>query len=63
MTNIQVFTGFKATLTEVALAFVPLLVSFIFFQLWSLNLSRSRFMNMLKGIFLTFIGLSLFLQE
>ncbi|MDD4562643.1 MAG: DUF1538 domain-containing protein [Syntrophomonadaceae bacterium] len=62
MMNIQVFTGFRATLIEVALAFVPLLVSFIIFQFWSLNLSRTRFVNMLKGILLTFVGLSLFLQ-
>lgn len=62
MMGIQVFTGFRSTLAEVALAFVPLVVSFIIFQFWILKLSGAKFMNMLKGMVLTFIGLSLFLQ-
>ena len=47
---------------EVGLAFVPLAVCFVFFQYWTLKLSRARFANMLKGMALAFIGLALFLQ-
>jgi hypothetical protein len=60
--NIQVFTGFSSTMLEVGLAFVPLAVCFVFFQYWTLKLSRARFANMLKGMALAFIGLALFLQ-
>lgn len=60
--DIQVFTGFKTTVIEVALAFVPLLFCFVIFQCWTHNLSRTRFVNILKGMLLTFLGLTLFLQ-
>ena len=49
-------------LLEVALALIPLVIALLIFQVFVIKLSRDRVVNLIKGIVLTFIGLSLFLQ-
>lgn len=62
MKDIAVFTGFGHVLIEVAIALAPLTILFMFLQVWLLKLPKQRFFNTLKGLALTFLGLSLFLQ-
>ncbi|NLL57324.1 MAG: DUF1538 domain-containing protein [Firmicutes bacterium] len=62
MKEIQIFTGFDQVLLEVAAALLPLTVIYLFLQIWLLKYPKQRVLNSLKGIFLTFIGLSIFLQ-
>jgi hypothetical protein len=57
-----VFEGFGQVLLEVALALIPLVIAFLVFQVFLIKLSKDRIVNLIKGIVLTFIGLSLFLQ-
>lgn len=47
---------------EAALALVPLVVLFSIFQVFYLKLSGKKVFNILKGLVLAFLGLSLFLQ-
>jgi len=60
--KIQIFAGFFQTVAEVALALTPLLLFFIFFQIFFLKLPREKFLNILKGVLLAFFGLVFFLQ-
>ncbi len=46
---------------EVLIVLTPIFIIFVVFQLFILKLPRSYFFNTLKGFFLTFIGLILFL--
>jgi len=46
---------------DVALALTPLVVIFFFFQVFLFKLPKSGALNILKGIFLTFIGIVFFL--
>ncbi len=46
---------------EVAIALAPLLVIFVIYQFFFLKLPKSEAKNVLKGMFLTFIGLIMFL--
>lgn len=62
MNEIQIFTGFTHVLQEVAMALIPLAIIFLFLQIWLLKFPKQRVINILKGLFLTFIGLSFFLQ-
>jgi hypothetical protein len=62
VSGVQVFTGFSHILLEVALALLPLLLLFIFFQVYYLKLPRYKLKQMGMGLILTFAGLSLFLQ-
>ncbi len=62
MNNIQVFHGFTHVLAEVSLALIPLIILFGVFQLFFLKLPKDKLINILKGLVLTFLGLSLFLQ-
>lgn len=62
MKDIQIFTGFGHVLVEVALALLPLLVLFSFFQIFFLKLPKKKIINIVKGMVLTFLGLSFFLQ-
>ncbi len=59
---VKMFTGFPHILAEVALALAPLLIFFIFFQIFFLKLPRKKFFNILKGAVPAFLGLALFLQ-
>ena len=60
--KVQIFAGFSHTLAEVALALAPLLIFFILFQIFFLKLPREKFLNILKGALITFLGLVFFLQ-
>lgn len=62
MKDIQIFTGFNHVLVEVALALLPLLVLFIFFQIFFLKLPKKKIIDIIRGMILTFLGLSFFLQ-
>lgn len=62
MSNIIVFHGFSHVLAEVSLALVPLIILFAIFQIFFLKLPKNQIINIVKGLVLTFLGLSLFLQ-
>jgi len=62
LNNIKIFYGFSHVLTEVALALVPLIIFFLFFQIVYLKLPKEKIVKLLIGLVLTFMGLSLFLQ-
>lgn len=58
----NIFAGFGHVLEEVALALTPLLLFFIFFQVLFLKLPLNKVWDVMKGMILTFLGLSFFLQ-
>ncbi|WP_138418937.1 DUF1538 domain-containing protein [Aquibacillus sediminis] len=60
--NIQVFEGFGSVLAEVAFALTPLIIFFLLFQFLFLRLPIRRLKDIGVGFFLTFLGLSFFLQ-
>jgi len=60
--NINIFDGFGYILFEVAMALIPLLLFFLFFQVFMLKLPWKKVIDIFIGVGLTFAGLSLFLQ-
>jgi hypothetical protein len=56
------FEGFTHVMREVFLALLPLIFFFSVMQVMYLRLPRQKIINMIKGLVLAFIGLSLFLQ-
>lgn len=62
LSELTVFKGFGGVLMEVAFALIPLLIFFGVCQIFFLKLPKSRIINIIKGVVLTFLGLSLFLQ-
>ncbi len=62
MNTVIIFEGFGDVLLEVLLALTPLVISFLIFQVFFLKLSKDKIINLIKGVILAFIGLSLFLQ-
>lgn len=62
MSEIRIFTGIGHVVAEVAAALVPLMLFFLFFQIFYLKLPRKKITDILKGVVLTFLGLTLFLQ-
>ncbi|RNA68525.1 DUF1538 domain-containing protein [Alteribacter keqinensis] len=58
----ELFEGFDHVFLEVTMAVIPLLIFFLVFQLFFLKMDKERIKNVLIGIVLTFMGLSLFLQ-
>jgi len=62
MMEIKIFEGFGNILYEVFLALIPLLLFFLFFQVFYLKLPLDRLVNIFKGLILAFVGLALFLQ-
>lgn len=60
--NISVFNGIAGVIIEVVFALVPLVLFFLIAQVLFLRLPWKRVTNIVKGIFLAFIGLTLFLQ-
>lgn len=62
MSDVKVFYGFSHVLLEVAYALVPLIILFLFIQAVFLKLPKEKLVNLFKGVILTYIGLSLFLQ-
>jgi len=62
MSEIHIFKGIGHVIFEVASALIPLMLFFLFFQIFYLKLPRKRITDILKGVVLTFAGLTLFLQ-
>lgn len=60
--DVKIFYGFDDVLFEVSVALVPLILFFAFFQIFMLKLPLKKVKDILVGIVLTFLGLSLFLQ-
>ncbi|NLN86383.1 MAG: DUF1538 domain-containing protein [Syntrophomonadaceae bacterium] len=56
------FNGFEIILEEVAIALSPIFIIVCLFQKFVFHLEREEFANIVKGYFLTFIGIALFLQ-
>lgn len=59
---INYFHGFEHALIEVALALLPLIIVFTFFQIFYLKLPMQRIGIVARGTVLAFLGLSLFLH-
>ncbi|MFT4309616.1 MAG: DUF1538 domain-containing protein [Candidatus Woesearchaeota archaeon] len=59
---IEYLEGFEHALLEVSLALLPLVLFFIFFQIFYLKLPFQRIIIVAKGTLLAFMGLSLFLH-
>lgn len=57
-----IFEGLGRTVLDVAYAMFPLLVIFIFFQVFFVRWPRRRFIVIFKGLALTYVGLVLFLH-
>lgn len=57
-----VFEGFTDVLLDVSLAFLPLILIFIVFNIFSWKLPRPQLTKILRGLLLAFVGLVLFLQ-
>lgn len=55
------FSHLIEILIDVTIALTPLVVIFLIYQVFFLKLPKSQALNILKGIFLTFIGLIFFL--
>ena len=62
MSDLVIFEGFEHILAEVAFALAPLLILFLLFQFFFLKLPINRVIIVVKGMVLTFLGLSFFLQ-
>lgn len=62
MSEIKIFTGIEHVVLEVSMALVPLILFFLFFQIFYLKLPRKKVIDIVKGVVLTFLGLTLFLQ-
>ena len=60
--DINIFYGFSDVLSEVAIALVPLVLFFLFFQIWMLKLPWKKVSDIVVGLVLAFAGLALFLQ-
>ena len=60
--DVKIFEGFTDILFEVSLALIPLLLFFMFFQVFMLKLPWKKVKDIFIGVALTFAGLSLFLQ-
>lgn len=62
MSVFKIFEGFTHVMTEVAFALIPLAVLFLIFQFLYLKLPIKRLIVIFKGMVMTFLGLSFFLQ-
>jgi hypothetical protein len=60
--DVKIFYGFGDVLIEVSMALIPLILFFIFFQVFMLKLPMKKVKDIFVGIVLTFLGLALFLQ-
>lgn len=60
--NITIFSGFTDVIVEVVFALVPLVIFFLIAQFTFLHLPLKKVTDIIKGIVLAFIGLTLFLQ-
>lgn len=62
MTQGEAAYTFLGTLGEVAVALTPLVLFFVFFQFYLLKLKTQKVLNLMIGVVLTWIGMSLFLH-
>jgi hypothetical protein len=62
MSDINLLKGLDHVVMEVSFALAPLIVFFIFFQIFFLKLPRKKIIDILKGVILTFFGLVFFLH-
>lgn len=62
MSDIDLLTGLDHVVKEVSFALIPLLLFFLFFQIFFLKLPKKKIIDILKGVVLTFFGLVLFLH-
>ncbi|MCC5925024.1 MAG: DUF1538 domain-containing protein [Bacteroidetes bacterium] len=62
MSEIDLLKGLDHVVMEVSFALAPLLLFFIFFQIFFLKLPRQKIIDIIKGVILTFFGLILFLH-
>src|SRR5690554_57122 len=62
LSNLVIFEGFGHVMQEVALALLPLTIFFLLFQFFFLKLPLRKLGDIFKGMILTFVGLSFFLQ-
>ncbi len=60
--NVSVFNGITSVIIEVVFALIPLVIFFLIAQVFLLRLPWKKVTNIIKGIVLAFIGLTLFLQ-
>jgi len=60
--EVEIFSGFGTVISEVALALIPLVLFFLFFQLWMLKLPWKKVRDIVVGLVFAFAGLALFLQ-
>ncbi len=60
--DVKIFYGFGEVLFEVSMALIPLILFFLFFQVFMLKLPAKKVKDIFIGLVLTFLGLSLFLQ-
>ena len=56
------FEGFWQTAGEVALSLFPLILFFLFFRVFFLDIPREQVLNIIKGAIIAFWGFTLFLQ-
>ncbi|MBM3700251.1 MAG: DUF1538 domain-containing protein [Actinobacteria bacterium] len=61
MSQIIILDDLLHLLLEILYALIPLVLVFIFFQVFVFKLGRSSVLNIIKGIVLTYVGLVLFL--
>ncbi len=62
LSELSVFNGITHVIVEVFFALVPLILFFLISQIVFLRLPWRKVYNIIKGVFLAFIGLTLFLQ-
>jgi hypothetical protein len=60
--EVKIFYGFGDVLMEVSMALIPLILFFLFFQLFMLKLPLKKVKDIFVGIVFTFLGLAFFLQ-
>lgn len=56
------FEGFGGVIIDVAIALMPIAFVFILFQIFIVKMAKKQVVNIMKGILIAFVGLTLFLQ-
>ena len=58
----RLFEGFGEVVIDVVIALLPIAIVFVLFQVFILKLPKKHIIKIIKGMIITFIGLTLFLQ-
>lgn len=58
----ELFEGFGEVIIDVIIALMPIAVVFVLFQVFILKIPKKQIIKIIKGMIITFIGLTLFLQ-